>query len=844
MQQADRHPYKNTPPLPPSRYPSSSNRQFIRTAIFMLAGGAFAAPGVANSAEELATQQDDDALDTVVVRARNRDEKLQEVPVPVSVISGKSLEREGAVTFGDFANRAAGITVNEQNARQSSISIRGLGKQGATDGLEASVGTIVDNVFQGYSAMSWGDFVDLDRVEILRGPQGTLLGKNTTLGVVNVYTKLPSFKSENTFETTLGTRDSIIAKGSSTGAIQDGVLAYRASLFVDKRDGSISNIYPNGQTWYDKNRLGARLQFLLTPTESLSARIILSHQESEENVNGSLQVSDPTTYLDGTPRTGQSFTSRLARVQAATGTTYSPPYGQNRFNVDYVKPLKNKQDGISTEINLDINGYLLTSITAYNDLGFNARNDNDATPYSVAYNFNTDATYHQFTQELRFTSPTGGLFDYQIGVFGLDSKINTNQKSQFGDDAGAWYANNAQFSSLNADSTGRQLLRDSLDTVYTVSNQQPSTRSLATFGQLNWNVDERTKVTLGARQTYEKRDNSIDKRLVNGGTRIAQDDATAQRYFGTNLAALNAAQRAQLTNAIAIRDAQVGSLFDRTDGDDIKENSTSWLLNPSYKLNRNVLLYASVGYGEKSGASLFNTSNGTPVTVKPERAINGELGFKSTLLNNALLLNVNLFQTTVRDYQQSLQKVDASTATGYRSELGNVDEVQLRGVEFDAAYTGIRHWTFRLAGAYNHSIYKSFANATCNPETTATPAAVCDFSGKQLPGSSRFSFNLGVAHSIPITRDYELRTTLNNSYRSSNNTSATLSEYGEQKAYNVTDASIGIARLDGKYEVSLIAKNLFDTRYSLGGSAFSSTAPVSYRPGDSRFVGITFRMKI
>lgn len=793
--------------------------------------------------EEVNKIGDAKRLGRIVVRARNREERLQDIPVPVSVVSGDELEREAAVTFQDIGNRSAGIIVNEQNARQSSIAIRGLGKQGATDGLEASVGAIVDNVFYGYGAMTWGSWIDVERVEVLRGPQGTLLGKNTTLGVVNVFTKQPQFRSSGSIEATLGSRDSVLLRGYATGPLAEDLAAYRLSLVVDKRPGVYENLNPIGGAIYGKDRVAGRLQFLLTPREDLDARIILSHAQSEENVNGSLLIEDPTTFSDGATRGGQTFTSRLARVSELNGVDYQPPYGLKRFDHDYIRALENEQNGISTEINWRLGSHTFTSITAYNDLDFYASNDQDQTPFSINYNFNTDATYQQTSQEFRLTSQPGGAVDYQVGLYGLTSKISTNQKSQFGVDAAAWYASSAQWGRLNADGAGRQLLRDSLNAVHTIQNQQPTTDSVAAFGQLNWHLSDRTDLTLGLRQTYEERDNSINKILAVAGTPLANDDATARRYYGANYADLTAAQQAQLQDAINIRADRVGLIYDRLPGEKISDTSSSWLLSPSHKLNDNTLLYGTVAYGEKSGATLFNTTTGEPLTVDPERALDLGVGIKLTLLEQALILNTNLYQTTVKDYQQNIQKADPAAISGFRGELGNVEEVELKGIEFDASYRISANWTLLAAGAYNRGIYKSFKNATCSSTATATPAATCDFSGEQLSGAPRWTINTGLNYEAHLANGLVFQGSLNNAYKSTHNVDSGLNEFAVQSGYHITDASLSLGSADGAYTLGLVAKNLFDADYAINASGFTGTSPVTRRLGDPRWVGVSFRSR-
>ncbi|MFT4510508.1 TonB-dependent receptor [Caballeronia sp. 15711] len=797
----------------------------------------------ANAASQANAAQDSaDTLGAVVVTARNRAEKLQDVPIPVSAVSGKTLDQDGAVTFADFAKHAAGIIVSPQNARQSSISMRGLGKQGATDAMESSVGIIVDDVFLAYGAYSWANYVDLDQVEVLRGPQGTLLGKNTTLGVVNVSTKLPSFMPEFTFESTIGTRHTFIEQASATGPLIDGVLAYRASVSAENANGAVTNAYPDDSTYTNSNRIGGRLQLLFTPTSAFSARIILNHQYSNEYDNGgSILVTDPTTLANGTSRTAggaQTFTSRLGRSWFGG---YQPTYGGNQVNLNAQQPVKNQQDGLSAELKWNLGEYTLTSITAYDRYNFIARNDNDDTPFNIAYNYNTDATQWQASQELRLNSPVGGPIDYQVGLYALRESIQTNSKAEFGTDAGAFYASNSQYASLNATAAGRQLMSDSLNNVYTRQTQWPTTTSLAAYGQANWHLTDKATITAGVRETDEERNNNLEKVLVNGGSALAANDATAQKYFGVSTySALTAAQQSQIANAVAIRNGQIGQLYGFSQGQGIHQLSTSWLLSPSYKLTDDILLYASASYGQKSGVVLFNTSNGAPQNANPEKALDFELGFKSALLNHSLIFNANLYQTNIHGYQQLLQVLDPTQASGYRNVTGNADEVQLRGLEIDSAYTGLKHFVFTLAGAYGSAIYKSFDNATCPAEISAP---VCNFSGKQLPGASKLTLNFGAEFTHPVFDGYLFHSNVNVSYRSGTNLDTTLSEYGWQKAYTLTDIGFGIGPTNGRYDVSLIVKNLFNVRYALAKTTFTSTAPVTELLGDPRFVGVVLRAK-
>lgn len=781
---------------------------------------ACAVPAFAQTAPE---DQQADALEKVVVSSRNREEIAQDVPIPVTVIGGKTLERDNAVTVTDFTQKAPNLLVNAPNARQTSIAIRGLGKNSANDSMEASVGVIVDNVFVSHVGMSWADFADLDRIEIARGPQGTLLGKNTTLGVLNIVTKLPTWTPEYSIETSVSSRDGMGLKGTASGPIQEGVLAYRASVYAQKRDGILSNDSQSGETWLETNRLGGRMQFLLTPSSDVSARIIVDKSQANERINIDPYQVDPTTFADGTVRT-TTYSTRMARDYFGG---YKPIIGsRDRIDTNDARPLLTKQEGISAEVNWNINDFTLTSITAYRGLDFDAKNDGDQTPFSIVRN-GTLLNTKGYTQELRLTSPVGGKIDYQVGMFALYSDASSTGRNLYGRDAGAFYASNAQYAALNGSAIGRQLMQDSLNGVFSPTETTPTTKSLAAFGQMNWHLTEKATLTLGLRDTYEDKDNSTNKSATGGR------DLTAGNYAGATPAELAAAQ--------AIRDGQMGSLYGYVDGQPIKQNSLSWLLNPSYKLNKNVLLYASTGYGEKSGAVQFDGS-GNPLNVDPEKALDFELGFKSTLLDGRLLLNANVYRTEVKDYQAQLLLTDPTSSTGYRSGLSNVDKVQAQGLEFDGMYQATRNLLLNFGGSYNDATYKSFKNAICAPE--ANTSLPCDYSGRQLPNAPKVTFNAGLDYRVPIRSGLVARTFLNNTYRSSANYNVALSEYGKQDAYSLTDVGVSLGDQKGKYEFVLAVKNVFDKDYVTSIGSFNNSSAVGYTLGDGRLVSLTFRARL
>lgn len=774
------------------------------------------------------------ALGAVIVTSRNREEIAQDVPIPVSVIGAQKLDRERIFTVDDLTRVTPGLTATTPNARRSGISIRGIGKSTGDESLEAAVGTIVDDVYLSLPGMTYQDFTDLDRVEVLRGPQGTLLGKNTTMGAINYVSKAPSFTRQTYFETEVGANQNgsdfpgaLRARGSLTDAIVDNVLAYRASFFVDKQQGDIENVNNTlegsiaDRRFHERNRYGGKIQLLLTPSETFSARVALDYSESSEYSNTKPFQYDPSTFADGSAR-GNTYSARLARSYFGG---YRPIIGsKDKIDIGQGEPLKTNNYGISAKLDWQLGSHTLTSISAYRGYGFDAVNDSEQTRFDIATT-GTLVDHKQYSQEFRLTSDIGKLLDYQLGLFYLHSETVQTSRNGFGDDAGAFYATGNQYNTLTSSAIGRSLLRQSLNNLRVNTRFRPETDSYAAFGQINWHLTEKATLTTGLRNTYEVKNNSVEK------------------WSTGNNAAFTEGSLAENNAATAIRDGRVNNVYGLQKGEEIRDNSISWLLSPNYKLNDDVLLYASAAGGEKSGAVSFNSSTGRSDNVDPEKSLDFELGFKGLFLERSLLLNVNLYHTRVKGYQATTNVVDASTDTGYRSRLGNIPEITATGIELEGGYRASDRLSFNFGAAYNRARYSDWETATC--PTEQPNQSVCDNTGKQIVGAPRLTGIFGVHYVQPIWGGFKAQAFLSTVIRSNQNVENLLSEFGKQSGYSVTDGGLGI--IGGKqdnWEFNLVAKNLFDKVYTTSVNAYSNNAPVGYDGlGQRRYVGVVLRSR-
>ena len=831
-------------------------------------------------------------------RSRNTIERVQDVPLSISIVQGGELEKTEATGIAAITQRVANVSWNFGNQRTSSLSIRGVGKQGQTEAQDPSVGVIVDGVNYAYNALTSAyDFTDVESVEVTRGPQGTLQGKNTSLGVINVITKRPTFTPSADASLTLGQRSTVLTRVAAGGPINDRV-AWRGAFSSSKGNGDIHNDYNRDVTYTNTDRISGRVQLLAVPSPRFSARFQADIQpRGSETTNGrTINLPTPVAYANGTPTNLTTDAStRLARrwftqntnYSYATNYLYGGPDGHS-VNNDAARGLVTGSKGTSVELNYTPgNRYAVTSISAFKTYHFNAVND-EGTPFDIQRNsggFFND--YEQLSQEVRLASSRGGLVDYQAGLFYIHVKNDVDYQKIWGADAAAWYANPAQYSRLDADPAGRFLLQQSLAGLNMSFNSPAGTQhidntSVAPFAQANWRVTPRLTVTTGARLSVEDRRNTASTFIRDNGfapelnpvtvnavslggfattsagllaagnsiDQLALADRAANKYFGAAIVGtagdayngLGATQKQQLADAKAIRAAQIGIVFDKRDAEAFTANQPSFVISPLYKINEQVNTYVSWQYGEKAGIAQF--VNGVSSLTHQEKSSAFEWGLKSVLFGRKLLLNADVFLTDIKDYQQSVRILDAYTTAlnndgnrYYTTATGNVPRVRVKGLEIDGVVAPLRVASIRFAGAYTDARYAEFTNSAQPVENGFTGAPPYrDVSGQLLPGAGRFSFNLSPDVRIPFGGDKNVHINLNTSFISRFKSDNSLSDYSWIAAHAVTDVAAGFGKQ--RFEINLVVKNL------LGDETPQTNSWNGYTPAVPRWIGVQFSGKL
>lgn len=364
--------------------------------------------------------------DEIIVSATKREQTLQEVPIAVSVVDADTIEKAQIIDLIDLQSTVPSLRVTQlQNSSQTNFVIRGFGNGANNPGIESAVGVFIDGVFRSRSASSILDLPTLERVEVLRGPQSTLFGKNVSVGAISITTKKPSFEWEGDFNVTYGNLDAVRAKGTLSGPITD-TLAFRVSGSTSNRDGTLTNLVTGDDNINERNRWSARAQLLWEPLDTLSFRAIGEYNQINEICCGAVQlVNAPTTLVIGD---GVAIPSPLGTVTVpGLGEVVTPvqDLDARQVSLDTLPSNILEGRGGSLEANWDLGWAQLTSITAYREQTDFNDTDVDFSAAAVATQ-PQDQLSQTFTQELRisgYTETGFGDFNWIAGGFFFDEDL-------------------------------------------------------------------------------------------------------------------------------------------------------------------------------------------------------------------------------------------------------------------------------------------------------------------------------------------------------------------------------------------------------------------------------------
>jgi len=859
----------------------------------MMANPALAKATVEQPAEQPAAGQSSDQSDDIVVTATKREQTLQNVPISVAVTGADTVEKARIVDLKDLQSVVPSLKVTQfQSAGQTNFTIRGFGNGNGNDGIESSVGVFIDGVYRSRSAAALDDLPEIERIEVLRGPQSTLFGKNVSAGAISIVTKRPSFEWGGKAEVSLGNYGLINPKATITGPISD-TLAFRLSGSVNERDGYFTNLTTKNNV-NDKHRWSVRGDLLYQPSADFSLRILADYNVIKEVCCGAVTVfNGPVTQVIGAP----TSVGGLGKPINDTARTYDRNLV---YNTDPSNRLVGK--GISAQIDWNLGFGKLTSITAYRNQINQTTLDVDFTGADIS-NLSSANDIKTFTQEFRLAGEVGNRVTWLLGGFYQDEKLRTGRDIRFGNDARAFA--NALTGGPAGLITGLESLQHAVDPSIVVGqtyfqkgqgiadNYHLSQRSFSLFGQADFKVTERLTLTGGLAYLNDHKQAEsfvvlndkfsqlnleniptlgfipfaalpaslsgclLQKGFVPGAT-------TPTNLFGSTLGAqlpgpgsAPCPASAAGSNPFALNALQFFYGNDPNHGPVNYPNA-----NESGILDGDKVTYAgriaydfgpvntyfSYSTGWKAGA--FNLSsdsrppdaNGVGRTARPESVEVFEFGIKSKFRGG--YVNIAVFKQTIKGFQ-----TNAFTGLGFN--LLNAGQESVRGIELDSAYR-VTPW-FSVTGAFTYldPKYDSFVGAACvdydtvqcpiNPATGLRPnfrdltgrrpAGIPEWSAT-ISGTLNHTFGNGVAAFLRGEWDYSSPTQL---------TETVPPQYSTSKVSQV-NASLSFANIFKHTELMFWVRNLTQDNYLL--SAFPTvvqTGSYSGYPNEPRTWGGTLR---
>jgi outer membrane receptor protein involved in Fe transport len=832
-----------------------------------------------------AVAQESAQLEEVVVTATKREQTLQDVPVAVTVTTGETLEKASIQNIADLATLVPSLRVSQlQTSTQTNFIIRGFGNGANNPGIEPSVGVFVDGVYRSRSAGSIGDLMDVQRVEVLRGPQSTLFGQNASAGVISVVTKKPEFEWGGLIEGTLGNMNEKILKAKVTGPLGDTV-AFSVSGSLNQRDGYFVNL-TNNQKLNDRDRYDLRAQLLWNASENTSVRLIADKSEIDELCCGvSNLLNGPTGALVQNPAFGNG------KIYPGTANAAGLPFDRKAFlNKDPVNFIDN--DGVSLHIDWESEAISVASITALRHQESDFDYDFDFTGADLGRTNRNVGEIESLSQELRMSFDNGGAVRGLAGAYYIKEDVKYDNIIQFGSNmrgyaTGLVFASTGSLTALSGLETALGLPGGTFFAANVGSSifTQQDSEAYTLFGQLEADLNDRTTLTAGIAYTNTQKD--IDFRQTNndvfagldlvqigfaqifqaltglpptpanlGNPALANAAITADRLSVTPC---SAATGPACNSALGLYALQfLHPVVPFTDKSD--DSKVTYTVRLAFDVTDNINAYAGVSTGYKATSwNLSRDSKPLAPATPPRSPLGGavnpyyprfgtrkaaaeestvyEIGLKGRWPRAALY--VALFDQQIKGFQEN-------TFRGTGFVLSNAGKQSTQGIEIETQFQVTDNWRVDLAATILDPTYDSYVGAPspCSgrnvDRTGQRPLNIHDTS---ISLGLNYAWSVGdVDGFVRADYDYEDNTLVNQHEQATTNCGVVppTNTFDVYRQVGTINASAGFSR-DG-WDFMVWGRNLNDDEYIV--QSFPSVAQqfsVSGYPNQPRTYGITVR---
>ncbi|MYM35950.1 TonB-dependent receptor [Duganella sp. FT94W] len=726
----------------------------------LLVASAFASAAEADPAP--ITNRDESAVvPSVTVNATRRNASLQSVPVAVSVLDGDALNNANRTSIDTIVQEVPSVTFRQQGGnKDTTIFVRGIGTISTSPGVEPTVSTVVDGVVYARPGQATLDLLDIEHIEILRGPQGTLFGKNASSGVLNVIGRKSSQETTGFVDASWYEGNEKRLRAGVSGAINPGVVAASVTGLYADYDGNIDNVHAGGGKLNGYDRKGVRARVDITPNKDLDIALIADYLRSNSSPSF-------TAYKS----TAAAFSAGIAPVVAGP---------ENRqINVDLPSDIRDKNKGLSAQVDYRFNGYTLTSISAVRDwdntqytstsaIGNAAEASRITTTFPATRDIGTVA-FSQASQELRLASPKGDFADYVLGAFYLHGKDRESYQR---------IVNNG--TAINAGRADYGVKSD----------------SYSLFGESTLNFSPVWRAIAGARWTKDEL--SYDHQRTSTQTVAFAGVQPAVQNAGTT-----------------------------------SEDGYSGRLGLQYDISRDVNTYVTYSRGYKGPAYnvFFNMLSRDTLALKPETSDSFEMGLKASAFDRKLTANLAVFSTKYDNYQANFYDTVAGTVV---TRLINAGDVSTKGVELDINARPTRALTLTASLAYTDATIDNF---NCPPAA----AASCNLNGKPLPFSPKWKSFTRANYALPLENGLIVDLSADYSWQAKTQYDLFQSPDAIQGAYGVINAGIALSSPVGGWRVALVGKNLVNKSYATNLVTSTGYVTRAVPRDDQRNFGITAR---
>ncbi|WP_176593104.1 TonB-dependent receptor [Sphingobium sp. EM0848] len=793
----------------------------VAIAIAALSTVAQAQEQAASSAQQTPTadQDADGGVGDIVVTAQRRSESINKVPLSIQAFGGDTLAKAGVTDAAGISQMVPAFNFSRSSANTPIYTVRGIGFNTPNLSATSPVGIYVDEVAYAYPYMSNGPSYDIERVEVLKGPQGTLYGRNTTGGLVNFITAKPTRDFHAGLTAEVGNYETINFEGFVSGPLTD-TLSIRVAGRWDTADrGWQRNVNVPGQRLGEKDRMGGRVTLLWEPTDRLTVTLGGSFWKDNSDT---IAVQAVAFNPDSAPFVAPGLASQIHTNWKAGEASWGPSYP--------AKPAYKADSSFwsaTGRIDYELSDALtFTSLSGYSDVKRHDMNDVDGTTFEPS-EYLSDGRIRSFSQELRLTGETGPV-NWIVGGYFSRDKIRDDQIGYYRDSS---ILNTLAFLGQTVPQTTytASQIANGFNTFRNLSSQV--SRSLSAFANADWAISDQMKISGGVRYSDDKLDFK--------GCSADHDNNTAP-VWNTGVAAIVAARTGRPFANPGIGPNQCLTYKADFSGpaglvsNQLKQDNVSGRLALTWTPNSHTLAYASVSRGYKSGAFPVVAANVVTqlVPARQEKVTAYEAGVKLGLFDRLVQFNAAGFFYDYRDKQVFGEILDPIFVSLTR--IVNIPKSEVYGAETDITISPTRELLLKFGASYTHTKVTEFTGFNRFGQAQ-------DFAGSAFPFTPKYQLNALVSYDLPINDDLAIQFGANGNYQGKTVGSLDEDPVFDVKAYTIVNANIALHRQDDRWSIGLYARNLFNENYYTATDILTDT---SIRvPGMVRTYGLVASFK-